>query len=82
MSEQAVLCKLGYFRHHADLQAAWLIQGQSRAAGLAAALREGTQQLAAVGVVERQTSQLVVQEGSHSLGTLSDKHGGLNVAVE
>lgn len=82
MSALAVLCKLWQLWHHPNLQAAWLLQGQSRVAGLAEALGEGTQQLAATGIVKRQTAQLVIQQGSNSLRCLSHKNGGLNAIVQ
>lgn len=78
----AVFCKLGQLLHHAQLQAARLLQPQSRVAGLGEALPEGTQQPAACSVVERQTAVLIVQEGSHSLRRIRHKHRGLNAIVK
>lgn len=50
--ELAVLGKLWHLQHHADLQAARHLQGQSRAAELGEVLSEGPQQLTALCIVE------------------------------
>lgn len=52
-AELAVLGKLRHLLHHPDFQAARQLQSQSRVAWLGKVLPEGTQQLAALGVVER-----------------------------
>lgn len=82
IAELAVLGKLRHLRRHADLQAARHLQAQSRVAGLGEALGEGANQLTALGVVERQSAELVVQEGAHPLRHLDHKHTGLDVIVE
>ena len=53
VEELAVLGKLWHLWHHADLQVAGHLQSQSRVAHLGEALAEGTQQLTALGIVER-----------------------------
>lgn len=81
-AELAVPCELRRLQHHADLQTAGRLQGQSRVALVGEALAEGSQQLTTVGVVERQTAELVVQESAHSLRHLNHKHTGLDVVVQ
>lgn len=81
-AESGVFDKLWYLQHHADLQAARLIQGQHRVAGLGEPLPERPQQPSTVRTVEGQTSQTVVQEDAHSLRCLCHEHTGLNVTVE
>lgn len=81
-AELAVLQKVWHLQDHADLQAARHLQGQGGVARLSKALAESTQQLTAVGVVEGQATQLVIQKSTHSLWRLSHKEAGLNVDVQ
>lgn len=77
-----VFDKLWYLLHHADLQAARLIQSQHRVAGPGEPLPECPQQTTTVRIVEGQTPETVVQEDAHSLRGLSHEHTGLNGPVE
>lgn len=81
-AELAVCGELGHVQHGADLQAARPLQGQGRVARLGEALAERAQQRPTVGVVEGQTSRLVIQERPHSLGHLNHKHAGLDAVVQ
>lgn len=81
-AELGVFGELWYLQNRAQLQAARLLQGQHRMAGLAETLPERPQQLPAVGVVEGQTTEVMIQEDGHPLGRLGHKHAGLNVTVE
>ncbi len=78
----AVFGKLRHLQHHADLQAARHLQGQSRVAWLGEALAESAYQPSTLSIVERKKTKLVIQESSHSLRHLNHKHTGLNIVVE
>lgn len=53
IAELAVFGKLWHLLHHADLQAAWHLQGQSRVAWLGEALVKSAQQPTILRIVER-----------------------------
>lgn len=84
-AERAELCVSGevrHLRHHADRQAARHLQRQDRVARLCQVLAKGTQQLAALCIVESKTAALVVEESSHPLRHLRHKDAGANVPVQ
>lgn len=78
----SVCGKLWHLGHHADGQAAHHVQCQDRVARLAEILAKITQQLTTLCVVKSETSALVVEECSHPLRYLRDKHAGANVSVQ
>lgn len=80
--ELAVLQKVWHLQDHADLQAAWHLQGQGRVAWLSKLLAESAQQLTALGVVEGQATELVIEKRAHSLWRLSHKEAGLDLDVQ
>lgn len=81
-AELAVLQKVWHLQDRAELQAARRLQGQGRVAGLSKLLAESTQQLTALGVVEGQATELVIEESTHSLWCLSHKEAGLDIDVQ